>query len=85
MPDKNYSVDDILRELRQKQASAPRETARPKGQKPRSAPARQDWPEDEEEDVVEYQPSRPKASRREEPERKPQPKIGRASCRERVC
>ena len=68
MPDKNYNVDDILQEIRRKQGGASRDASAPK---PKKQAPRASLPE-EDEDVVEYQPSRPKASRREEPE--PQPR-----------
>ena len=66
MPDKNYNVDDILREIRRKQGGPSRGTSapEPEEQKPRSAALREEPPE---EDVVEYRPARRRTSRREEP------------------
>ena len=55
MPDKNYNVDDILREVRRKQADPPVQKSRP-------APAREDWT-DQDEDVVEDPPRRTRAKR----------------------
>ena len=73
MPDKNYNVDDILREVRRKQADPPVQKSRP-------APAREDW-SDQDEDVVEYQPRRTRA-RREAPAPPPEERRPRRAARE---